>query len=298
MYARQTSNTAAPASATPAAFGQDSYQPSLESVRREAQALASAAVADSRLAQWNGQAPAAFSAPTMAAPPAMPTLPAPALPAAPPPPPPPPPMAPAAPPPPVPAPPPPAPTPAPAPTAPAPAPGAQRAKFDLSPEQIAAKLDMPVANVRKYWPYVSAALAKAGIHNRKAIVAVLATIKVETGRFEPIPEYASGRAYEGRKDLGNTRPGDGVRYKGRGFIQLTGRANYRSYGAKLGVDLERNPDLALDPKVSAEVLVRYFVDRGLVEKAARGDWEGVRRGVNGGTNGLSAFLSAVRSLGG
>ena len=94
------------------------------------------------------------------------------------------------------------------------------------------------------------------------------------------------------------RPGtnDGVTYHGRGYIQLTGRYNYTAYGKKLGVDLVNHPDKALDPKIASKVLVQYFQDRGLVTKAARGDWRGVRLGVNGGTNGLPAFLSMVNKL--
>src|SRR4030095_6570556 len=66
-------------------------------------------------------------------------------------------------------------------------------------------------------------------------------------------EYASGAAYEGRRDLGNTQPGDGRRFKGRGLIQLTGRANYHALGGKLGVDLENNPEMAAEPKLSLRV---------------------------------------------
>jgi predicted chitinase len=102
--------------------------------------------------------------------------------------------------------------------------------------------------------------------------------------------------YEGRKDLGNTRPGDGVRYHGRGFIQLTGRANYRGYGKKLGVPLEQKPALALDPSVAARVLAAYMRDHGIGSLAARGDWQGVRRAVNGGLNGWDRFSACVQKL--
>lgn len=168
--------------------------------------------------------------------------------------------------------------------------------FPLNTDQIAHVLGAPVENVRKYWPEIAKALQKRGITSTNAIIAVLATIKVEVGSFKPIPEYASGQAYEGRKDLGNTQPGDGVRYKGRGFIQLTGRANYETYGKALGVDLVNNPDLALDPKISAEVLAEYFVRRGIPAMADREDWQAVRRAVNGGTNGWNTFIGAVNSL--
>ena len=186
-----------------------------------------------------------------------------------------------------------APVPAPAPL---PAPGNNPVVRMFSPEQIARATGAPLANVRRSWPQVAAALTASGITSRNAVIAVIATIAVETGRFMPIPEYASGRAYEGRRDLGNVNPGDGVRYKGRGFIQLTGRANYRSYGRKLGIDLERNPDVALDPLVSARVLADYFVSRGIPGMAARGDWRGVRRAVNGGYHGWDAFIAAVTRL--
>lgn len=168
--------------------------------------------------------------------------------------------------------------------------------FKLSADQIASALGAPVGNVRQHWPAISQALASAGVTSRNGVIAALATIGVEVGNFLPIPEYASGAAYEGRKDLGNTQPGDGVRYKGRGFIQLTGRANYRTYGQALGIDLEGNPDLALRPDVAAKVLAEYFKRRGIVPMADRGDWQAVRRAVNGGLNGWDRFSKLVGNL--
>ena len=168
--------------------------------------------------------------------------------------------------------------------------------FPLNADQIARVLGAPVENVRQYWPEIAASLKKRGITSTNAVIAVLATIEVEVGNFKPIREYASGEAYEGRASLGNTQPGDGVRYKGRGFIQLTGRDNYTTYGKKLGVDLVGNPDLALDPKISAEVLAEYFVRRDIPAMADRGDWEAVRKAVNGGLKGWNAFIGAVNRL--
>ena len=171
----------------------------------------------------------------------------------------------------------------------------------FTPEQIAAVLGSPVANVRTQWPLVVAALEEFEIADEPVQIAAAATIGVEVGyAFLPIPEYASGWAYEGRLDLGNTQPGDGPRFKGRGLIQLTGRSNYLAYGAQLGVDLVGHPDLALDDQISARVLALYFATHGggpLIPQAARdGRWVEVRRLVNGGSNGLADFLDYVRGL--
>ncbi|MBO9541848.1 LysM peptidoglycan-binding domain-containing protein [bacterium] len=166
----------------------------------------------------------------------------------------------------------------------------------LSDEEIAKALNVPLENIKANLPYVVDALKEHGITSEDAVISVLATIAVETGNFKPITEYASGDAYEGRRDLGNTQRGDGRRYKGRGYIQITGRYNYEKYGKQLGVDLVGNPSLALDPKIAAQILARYFKDRNIAAKAERGDVEGVRRAVNGGTNGLARFESAVNKL--
>lgn len=110
----------------------------------------------------------------------------------------------------------------------------------------------------------------------------LGTIRVEVGKnFKPIREYATGEAYEGRKDLGNTEKGDGVRFAGRGYIQLTGRSNYSLFGSKIGLDLISNPDLALDVEVGAKILAHYFKDRGVVEACLAKDWLRVRKLING-----------------
>jgi peptidoglycan hydrolase-like protein with peptidoglycan-binding domain len=170
----------------------------------------------------------------------------------------------------------------------------------FSAEEIATVLGCKVANVRRYWPPLRTALSEQGLADDASTIAALATVATEVPDFAPINEYGGEsyfrRMYEGRKDLGNTRPGDGVRYHGRGFIQLTGRANYRGYGQKLGVPLEQKPDLALDPSVAARVLASYMKDHGIGSLAARGDWQGVRRAVNGGLNGWARFNACVQKL--
>lgn len=114
----------------------------------------------------------------------------------------------------------------------------------------------------------------------------MATIRIEVGKaFLPIREYASNPAYfkkyDGRADLGNTIAGDGEKFKGRGFIQLTGRANYTVYGQKLGIDLVNNPDLALEVGTSAKILAQYFIDRKVDDACLKSDWLSVRKLVNG-----------------
>lgn len=108
----------------------------------------------------------------------------------------------------------------------------------------------------------------------------------ESGGFVYMEEIASGQAYEGRKDLGNTQPGDGRRYKGRGPIQLTGRANYRAFGRKLGIDLEAHPEIVSHPSIGLLVGCLYWSTRNLNAKADADDLLGITRAINGGTNGL------------
>lgn len=119
----------------------------------------------------------------------------------------------------------------------------------------------------------------------------------ESGSFRYMEEIASGAAYEGRKDLGNSQPGDGKRYKGRGPIQITGRANYRYFGRMIGIDLERHPEVAALPSVGLHLALEYWRDRGLNALADTDSLEAITRKINGGVNGLSdrrAHVTAVK----
>jgi len=84
---------------------------------------------------------------------------------------------------------------------------------------------------------------------------LLATAHHETDRFLTMEEYATGEAYEARADLGNTAPGDGRKFKGRGYVMLTGRKNYRAMSAVAGVDLLESPAMAASPSVASAVLI-------------------------------------------
>ncbi len=104
--------------------------------------------------------------------------------------------------------------------------------------------------------------------------------------FRTTEEFASGEAYEGRKDLGNTHEGDGPRYKGRGLLQLTGRTNYQDYGKALNLDLEGNPALAAVPAISLRIACEYWKRRNINAACDQDDLLTVTKLVNGGLNGL------------
>jgi predicted chitinase len=168
-----------------------------------------------------------------------------------------------------------------------------------NPQRVANSLGGFLEDLKNYLPEVIEALYTFGILTRLTLIAAIATIRVETGGFKPITEYGPEsyfKQYDGRVALGNTKPGDGYKYRGRGFIQITGRYNYTKYGERFGVDLINNPDLALDPTISAKILAAYFVDRGVAQAANAQDWRGVRRLVNGGYNGWDLFIKTVNNL--
>lgn len=132
-----------------------------------------------------------------------------------------------------------------------------------------------------------ATLERYAIDTRLRIAHFLAQTCHESAGFCTTQEFADGSAYEGRADLGNTRPGDGPRYKGRGLIQLTGRANYRSYGQALGIDLEGSPAQAAEPRLSLVIACEYWKRRGINDTADQDDVLRVTRLINGGLNGLN-----------
>lgn len=141
---------------------------------------------------------------------------------------------------------------------------------------------------------ISKALNEVGILSDLVLIGALATVRVEVGRnFKPIEELSSGDEYEGRIDLGNTQTGDGRKFKGRGYIQITGRSNYTYYGGLIGIDLVNHPELALDAQNSARILALYFKYRGCDAACNANNWTEVRKIVNGGTNGLGEFLSVI-----
>jgi len=127
----------------------------------------------------------------------------------------------------------------------------------------------------------------------------MAQLAHESGGFRYMEEIASGEAYEGRADLGNTTPGDGKRYKGRGPIQLTGRANYRLFGRALGIDFENNPEIVALPSIGLLAACHFWQMRGLNELADADDIVAITKRVNGGQNGLAdrqAYLAKAKGL--
>ena len=151
-------------------------------------------------------------------------------------------------------------------------------------------------------PVLEAMLTEYAMNTDIRAAHFLAQTCHESAGFRTTEEFASGSAYEGRKDLGNTQPGDGPRYKGRGLIQLTGRANYVEYGEALGLGLVDHPETAADPVISLRIGCEFWKRRGLNQVADRDDIETITRRINGGLNGLDdrkAYLAKAKAaLGG
>lgn len=121
----------------------------------------------------------------------------------------------------------------------------------------------------------------------------LAQVAHESDRFNALEEYRSGAEYEGRDDLGNINPGDGIRFKGRGLIQVTGRANYQRCGLALGVDLIRHPHRLAELDLACRSAGWYWDTNNLNTYADRDDVQLVTRIVNGALNGLQDRINLL-----
>lgn len=135
------------------------------------------------------------------------------------------------------------------------------------------------------------AMAEFEINTPEREAAFLAQVAHESGGFVYVREIASGAAYEGRGDLGNTEHGDGERFRGRGLVQITGRANYRDCGAALGVDLVATPELLEAPGLAARSAAWFWREHGLNELADKGEFKTITRRINGGLNGYGDRLT-------
>jgi peptidoglycan L-alanyl-D-glutamate endopeptidase CwlK len=174
----------------------------------------------------------------------------------------------------------------------------------ITPELVAKVFpSTPIANIAANLPAILTAL-EASQCDRSMLLMALATIRAEAESFTPLAEFQSRfntpsggtpfSLYDHRKDLGNQGPPDGHSFRGRGYVQLTGRANYAKFGPIVGVDLIANPDLASDQLIAAKILVAFLMQKKIqIETAlARKDMAAARRLVNGGSNGLDRFADA------
>jgi predicted chitinase len=192
------------------------------------------------------------------------------------------------------------------------------------------KHKVKAGHIRTYLPAILAALDQANLGDLDMALMALATIRAETAGFVPIPEGVTHdrNVYNKKKkrnelvkgntsdegtdgghdfdrydnrttDLGNLGDPDGADFKGRGFVQLTGRANYTrlSHQLRLGDQLIRNPEKADDPELAARILAQYLANNAAaIRKAlAAGDLRHARRLVNGGSNGFTEFVKAFNA---
>lgn len=152
------------------------------------------------------------------------------------------------------------------------------------------------ANINKYISHLNDTMKQFAIDTPLRQAHFLAQLGHESGSLRYVREIASGEAYEGRKDLGNTSPGDGVKYKGRGLIQLTGKANYKAFddftGGRYG--LLEHPERVEQPDL-ATMVAGWFWDKNNLNRCAdQDDARKVTKIINGGYNGLDNRLDFLK----
>lgn len=153
---------------------------------------------------------------------------------------------------------------------------------------------LSASRAQDWYPYVRAACIEFEITAPVRLAAFLAQVGHESGGFVYTREIwgptEAQKRYEGRKDLGNTQPGDGSRFRGRGLIQITGRANYEAVARAMGIDCVSRPELLERPEFAARASAWWWAAHGCNELADAGDFVALTRRTNGGTNGLADRL--------
>ncbi len=163
-------------------------------------------------------------------------------------------------------------------------------------------------NVQQNLPALKSALKEAGLTDSAMLAAAMGVMRVNSRQFAPFVETPNRfntkdtpfDLYENRKNVGNTQPGDGAKFRGRGFIGLTGRANYQLFGKQLGIenDLLNNPDMANNPDVAARILAAYLKRSAepMRTAMATGDYARALRLVTGGSGDLAPFTDMARCV--
>lgn len=167
---------------------------------------------------------------------------------------------------------------------------------------------VPIDNVNQNLPLIKTALKEYGLTDKPMLSAAMAILRINSERFAPFTEtqnrfntrVAPFDAYENRAALGNTEPGDGAKYIGRGFIGLTGRSNYKYYGQQLGIEQEllKNPETANQPDVAARILASYLKRYSDPMRSAllAGDYARGLRLITGGTSDLANFEGMAKCV--
>ncbi|KMN12213.1 chitinase [Pseudomonas weihenstephanensis] len=140
-------------------------------------------------------------------------------------------------------------------------------------------------------PVLNTAMNRYQIVGTQRVAAFIAQIGHESGQLKYMREIwgptAAQARYEGRADLGNTHPGDGSTFRGRGLIQITGRSNYKTCGEALGLDLITQPELLEKPQHACMSAAWFWATRGLNTLADEGKFDTITSRINGGLNGLA-----------
>ena len=165
----------------------------------------------------------------------------------------------------------------------------------LTPVELATCTGARIDRATEHLPHIEAAMDEFSINTPDRQAAFLAQVGHESGGLHWLVELwgptESQRRYEMRQDLGNDMPGDGLRFRGRGLIQITGRNNYQRAGDALGVDLISNPELLGQSPLAERSAGWFWQAHGLNELADAGRFESITRRINGGLNGQPERIS-------
>lgn len=143
-----------------------------------------------------------------------------------------------------------------------------------------------LSNIKNYLPFINKYFIEYEIDTLNRVQMFLAQVGHESAELLYVKELASGKAYEGRKDLGNIKAGDGVKFKGRGLIQITGRSNYSELSKDFGVDLLNKPELLETPELAVRSAFWFWSKNNLNKYCDANDFIKLTKRINGGTNGL------------
>lgn len=161
----------------------------------------------------------------------------------------------------------------------------------MTPKDLARATGARLDRAAEWLPHITSAMEEFDINTPLRQAAFLAQIGHESGGLHWVTELwgpsIAQRNYEGRHDLGNTEPDDGFKFRGRGLIQTTGRANFKAAGLALGVDFLEDPTRLSEPEYAARSAGLFWKTHGCNQLADAENFVGLTRRINGGINGLS-----------